>query len=237
MAEPAVRPRFVAAVCAAAIAVGAAAALVPALLRDGAATSSTPVRRDPVAHDVVLAPGQRVCVAAVPFDRDSAVARLWTRRVAGPGSTLRIVAAAPGHRATALVALAAQRAPGSGTAVDVPLTPAPRPLLGTLCVTNDGGGAVALVGTDHPRATVRSSASLDGAPIAQAPSLTLLQARERSVLARTSELIDRAAALSPFGPWLFWTLIPLLLLGLPALVVTALVRATRPPGPPRTQER
>ena len=238
MAElPVLRPALVGAVCAATIAVGAAATLLPALLNDGTATSSTPVRRDQVVRTVALAPDARVCVADVPLDRDSAIARLWTQRVAGPGSTLRVVAAAPGHRASALVVLAAQRTAGSGTAVDVPLAPAPRSLLGTLCVTNVGAGAVALVGTDQARATVRSSASLDGAPLPQAPSLTLLQARERSPLARTSELVDRTAALSALGPWLFWALIPLLLLGLPALVVTALVRATSADDEPQARRR
>ncbi|HMJ03843.1 MAG TPA: hypothetical protein VK506_12935 [Conexibacter sp.] len=226
MAEgPAPRPRLVAAVCAAAIVLGAVGALLPALLEDDVGTSSTPVRRDLVAHDVTLAPDQRVCVANVALDRDSAVARLRVRRVPAAGATLRVVATGPGHRAAGIVVLGAQGASAEGAAVDVPLAPPPRSLVGTLCMRHEGGGTVELVGTDHPRATVRSSASLDGVPLRQAPSVSLLQARERSTLARTSELVDRAAALSPFGPWLFWALIPLLLLGLPALVVTALWRA------------
>jgi len=236
MPDRLLRPRVVAGVCAAAIVVGALAILLPALLRAHAATSSTPVRRDLVAHDVALAGGQRVCVANVPFDRDSAVARLWVRR-APDGGALRVVATAPRYRARGDAVLAPTQATTGGTAVDVRLTPPATATAGTLCATNAGTGRIALVGTDQARAVERTSAALDGTPLRQAPSLSLLQARERSVLARTGELLDRAAALGPFGPWLLWTLLPLVALGVPALVVTALLRAMQDPARPDAGER
>lgn len=238
MAErPAIRPALLAAVCAAVIVVGAAATLLPPLLERGTGTSSTPVRRDLVSRDVVLGPGRRVCVANVALNRDSAVVRMWVRSVAAPGATLRVVATAASYRASGLVVLPPRPAAPGGTALDVSIAPPPSATAGTLCVAQASGETVALVGTDHPRALVRTSASLDGVPLERAPSLTLLQARERSPLARSGELVDRAAALSPFGPWLFWALIPLLALGLPALVVTALWRALSADASPRAEER
>ena len=220
------RPRALAAVCATLIGMGAAVAFVPALLRDTTATSSTPVRRDGVAHDVVLAPTQEVCVGSVAFDRDSARVRIWLRRVDGAEAALRIAARAPGYRASAVAPVrpAARVGGAEPAALDVPLDPPARATIGTLCIASRGG-RVTLVGTDHPRAIVHAGPTLDGTPIAHAPSVTLLDDDRRSLLARTPELIDRAAALSPFGPWLFWTLIPLLLLVVPALVVLALHRA------------
>jgi len=229
MADRPLRPGLVAGACAAAIVAGALALLLPALLAARTATSSTPVRHDLVAHDIALAAGQRVCVANVPYDRDSAVARLWVRR-APDGGALRVVATAPRYRARGDAVLAPTQATAGGTAVDVRLAPPATAIAGTLCATNAGSGPIVLVGTDQARAIERTSASLDGTPLRQAPSLSLLEARERSVLARTGELLDRAAALGPFGPWLLWALLPLVVLGVPALVVTALLRALRDPA-------
>ena len=223
-------PALVAAVCAGAIAVGAVVTLMPPLLHDGTAISSTPIRSDRVAHDVTLARGERACLDQVALDRDSAVARLLVRRVPQAGGALRLEVAAPGYRASGRVAVPPQLATADGSHLDVPLSPPPpRSTVRTLCVQSVGAARLTLVGTDQARALTRSRASLDGTPLPQAFSLTLVQAQRRSALARTPELIDRAAALSPFGPWLFWVLLPLLLLGVPLLVVAALYLALRSP--------
>lgn len=219
-------PRAVAAVCAALIVLGAAVLLLPPLVGRHVATSGTPIRRDLVAHDLTLMARQRACLDTVALDRDSAVVRAWVRRVDAPGTTLDVVASGAGYRGAGTASLAAGAGADDGAATDVRLTPTPpRALVGTLCITNGGQGALTLVGTDHPRALVRSHPTLDGAPLRQAFSVTLLEAHARSPLARAGELVERAAALSPFGPWLFWLLVPLLLVGLPALVVAALHRA------------
>lgn len=223
-------PALVAAVCAGAIALGGAVMLVPPLLHDGTAISSTPIRSDRVAHDVTLARGERVCLDQVALDRDSAVARLLVRRAPEPGAALRIEVAAPGYRGSGRVAVPPHPATADGSTLNVPLSPSPpRSTIGTFCAQNVAGARLTLVGTDQARALTRSRASLDGVPLAQAFSLTLVQAERHSTLARTPELIDRAAALSPFGPWFFWAMLPLLLLGVPLLVVAALYLALRSP--------
>lgn len=219
-------PRVAAAVCAALIVLGAAVLLLPPLLARHTATSGTPIRRDLVAHDLTLAAGQRACLDAVALDRDSAVVRVWVRRVAATGTTLGVTAAGTGYHGAGTAPLVAGAGSDDGAATDVRLTPAPpHTLVGTLCVANAGRGTLTLAGTDHPRALVRSHPTRDGAPLTYAFSVSLLQAHERSPLARAGELVDRAAALTPFGPWLFWLLLPLLLALLPALVVASLYRA------------
>jgi hypothetical protein len=202
--------------------------IVPALLEDTTATSSTPVRRE-LNGDVRLSmrAGQRACLSAVPFDRDSRVAQLAARRVASPGALVRLTAGAPGYRARAQVHLVAHADRFYKPELSVPLQPPPRSVVGSFCVTNAGPGRVELVGTADPRALTRTAATLDGAPQKMAFSLTLFDARRRSTLARTNDLVHRAAALSPFGPWLFWTLIPLLLIGVPLLVGAALAGSLR----------
>jgi hypothetical protein len=146
--------------------------------------------------------------------------------VGSGGAQLRVEASAPGgYRATGSAKLAPL---GDGAErTDVALAPPPAAVSGTVCATVDGAEPITLAGTGDPRALVHTHGMLDGAPQQAAFSLTLLEARERSPLARTGQLADRAAALSPFGPWWFWLLAALLVLALPALVVAALSRALR----------
>lgn len=213
---------------AALVVLGFAAKLIPSLLKETTATSSTPVRRE-VAGDYpfALAPTQRACLSEVPFDRDGGVAHLWVQRVPAAGAELRVTAAAPGYRAAGRLPLTARVAQPDDPPVAIPLAPPERSVVGTFCVRNEGPAAVVLVGTDQPRALVRSTATIDGAPQRAAFSLSLVDDTRRDTIARTSQLVDRAAALSPFGTWLFWVLIPLLALGLPLLVGAALLRALR----------
>lgn len=221
---------------AAVIALGAGAKLIPALLDDTTATSSTPVRRE-LAGDYVfaLASMQRACLDAVPFDRDSAVAQIGVRRVRSPGAALAVTATAPGYRAAARIRLAPHATRVYRPEVSIPLTPPEGSVVGSLCLQNAGPGAVELIGTTDPRALTRTAASLDGVPQRAAFSVRLLDDEQRSLLARTPDFVARAAALSPFGPWLFWALIPLVALGMPLLVGNALRLALRDPDDPPTR--
>ena len=220
-------------VFAGAIAIVTAAKLIPSLLRDTTVTSSTPVRRE-LGGDLALplAAAQRTCLGAVPFDDDSAVAQLYVRRVRRPGAALEVTAAAPGYRSAAHVRLAPHGVRVYEPEVSIPLTPPNASAVGRLCVRNAGPGAVELIGTADPRALTRTTASIDGVPQRTAFSLRLIGAHGRSPASRTPQLVDRAAALSPFGPWLFWALIPLLALGVPSLVGAALYLALREQEPP-----
>lgn len=215
------------ALCLGTVLVGTAA-LLPRLLEKHAATSSTPVRRDAATVPLTLAPGSRLCVQQVTLDTDGEVARLALLSVDRSGR-LRVTAAAPGHRSDGSVALAPHAPGGEAALVDVPLTPPPSARIGEVCLATSGA-TVQLAGTADPRALTRSTGTLDGTPQREAVSLTLLEARPRSSLARVGQFADRAAALSPAGPWLFWTLLPLLALGVPALVAAALYRALRDPS-------
>ncbi len=202
-----------------------AGALAPRLLRASAVTSGTPVRLDAVTVPIALAPGQRVCIGGVTLDTDSERARLTLLSADAGVTRLRLTASAPAYRSEGSVPLT----PAQDTArpLDVALTPPHAATLGSVCLATSGAGSVQLAGTADPRALTRLHATLDGAPQTQAFSLTLLEARERSPLARVGQLVSRAAALSPAGPWLFWLLMPLLVLGMPALVVAALALALR----------
>jgi len=219
------------------IALVAALKLIPTLLRDTTPTSGTPVRRELIADAVLgVRPGQRICQGDVPLGADGSLALLYVRRVDAPGSELRATATAPGYRAAGQVRLAPRSKRVHRPEVAVPLAPPTRATTGRFCVENDGPGAFELIGSADPRALTRTTAQLDGVPLQAAFSLRLLDAHRRSLLARAPQLADRAAALSAFGPWLYWVLVPLLALGLPLLVGAALWLTLRQPDPPSRAE-
>lgn len=227
--HPALLPLLV---FAAVIALVAALKLIPTLLRDTTPTSGTPVRRELIADAALgVRPAQRLCLDDVAFETDGSLALLYLRSVETPGAELRTTAIAPGYRAAGQVRLAPRSQREGGLEVTVPLTPPARATAGRFCVENRGPGAFELIGSADPRALTRTRASLDGRPLQAAFSLRLLDAHRRSLLARSPQLADRAAALSAFGPWLYWVLVPLLALGLPLLVGAALWLSLREPDP------
>lgn len=214
------------------IALVAALRLIPTLLRDTTPTSSTPIRRELLADAVLrLRPGQRVCQDDVPLDTGGSLAVLYVRRVDVPGSELRATATAPRYYATGQVRLTPRSRRVFRPEIVVPLAPPARATAGRFCVENGGPSAFELIGSADPRALTRTSARLDGMSLRAAFSLRLLDPHRRSLLARVPQLADRAAALSAFGPWLYWVLVPLLALGLPLLVGAALWLALRRANP------
>jgi hypothetical protein len=211
--------------------VGAVTQFLPRLTQQGDVVSSTPVRADLASvHPIVLEPGARACLGDVTFDPAVRVAQL-TLAPSATGSAptrLTLVASGPGYRAMATTTLVR----GQGGRLDVPISPPRDGVLGTLCVRNDGRHTTALAGTADPRALTRSAIVVDGERSGQGFSVILREAGGRSLLSRTSQIVDRTAALSAVGPWLLWLLIPLLALGMPAAVAMALRLALREPDPP-----
>jgi hypothetical protein len=217
---------------AAVIALAATAKLIPKLLHDTTPTSATPVRRE-LAGDtpIKLVTGGRACLGDVSIDRDSTLAQLYVGHVEAPGATLRLTVASASHRAAGTVRLAPRAAVAYRHEVRVSLAAPPHSTVVTVCVENRGPAVVELLGNANPRALTRVRPTLDGVPQPTAFALRLLDAKRRSLLARAPQLADRAAALSPFGAWLFWVLVPLLAVGLPLLVGAALALALRVPDP------
>ncbi len=160
-------------------------------------TSGTPVRLDAETVPLTLAPGQRLCDDGVVLDTDSERAQLTVLRVDGPGGHLHVTATSSGYRSTGSVALAPQEA--GVRPIEVPLAAPRAAVIGQVCLTTSGAGALQLAGTVNARALTRSHGTLDGVPQPQAFSLTLLEAHERAPLARIGQFATRAAALSPRG--------------------------------------
>jgi len=222
------RAGIVTAVLLAVLLLVAAALLVPWLTRPRDVISSTPVRTEFYAEKTVaLRTGQRACLDEVTLDPSARIARVTIARAASSETRLSLETAGAGYRATTV----ARIPPRQLGPLDIPLSPPRRDVIGALCVRNTGRQAVRLAGTAQPWALARSTMTIDGESRTQAFSLTLLEAGRRSLLERVPQLVDRAAALSAVGPWLFWLLIPLLVAGMPACVIVALRLALREPDP------
>jgi hypothetical protein len=201
-------------------------AFLPWLLRERPAVSSTPIVRPPsVLAELPLRPQQRACVSDVLFTPDAAEVKVQvTRARPGAGPPLAVTARAPGYRARTTQ----PGGYGPRQDIEIPLTPARRQVGGgELCVRNAGTADVWFLGTVEERALASERTTVDGRP-APAQLAVTLQAREpRSLLARTGELLDRAAAFRPgyLAPVVLGLLLAAVVLVVPAAVLLAFRRA------------
>ena len=202
------------------------AGFVPWLLRDRPAVSSTPIVRPPsVVAELRLRPDRTACVSDVllgPDAQEVAVEVTRAPRAAGPPLEVTARAASFGARASA---------PGGynpRTALEIAIRPAPREIAGgRVCVRNTGRADVWFLGTVEERALSTQRTTIDGRPAAVQLAMTLQEREDRSILARTGQLLDRAAAFRPgyLGPAALAVLLAAVALGVPAATLLALRRA------------
>jgi hypothetical protein len=212
-----------------AVLAGAAVLWAPFLLRSRPVITSTPSPGPRASRlDVGLRPGSEACVSRVAIDHATAQIQVVvaSRR---PG-TARLVmeARAPGYRGSGTVTLPVSN---GVTAARARIEPPPRDIVGTVCLRNAGSERVALLGTNEATSIGLSQTSVDGRSLGsgQGAKLTVLEARNRSILARLGTIVHRAAdftgGLMPF--WLAWPLVVLLVLGTPFAIFGAFWLALR----------
>ena len=204
------------------------AGLLPWLLRERPAVSSTPIIRPPsVVGELQLRPGREACVSDVLFTPEAEEVKVQvtrTRQDAGP--PLELTASAPGYRARGT----ARGGYGPRQDLEVALPPARgQEAGGRLCVRNAGRTDVWFLGTVEERALATQRTTIDGAPAPVQLAVTLQEAEPRSLLARTGELLDRAAAFRPayLGPAVLWLLLASVALVVPAAALAGFRRALR----------
>ncbi|MGN6187701.1 MAG: hypothetical protein ACTHOE_02280 [Conexibacter sp.] len=227
MAERGTRRAWIAAALLLAVAlVALGTQALPRALRANVPTSGTPVPfGSDVAATIPLGPSAQACEPRIALDPSGARATIAAHPTgAHGGPPLRLTLSGAGYRAQATI-------PGGyrQDALTVAVTPPPRALIGSACVRNVGRRPVSLLASGSPRVLTRTRASVDGREHAAAFMLTFSERGVRTPLARTGDLIGRAATFSAVGPWLYWLLLPLLLLGVPLAVAAALLLALRAP--------
>lgn len=191
--------------------------LGPKLKWERPALTSTPAPfdwRDPT--KLVLAPESRACMADVAIDPESRQAWLGVIPI-HPPTELVLTLEGPGYRARTTLP------PANADGVIVTPVRAPeRPLEATVCVENAGRTATELSAIADPRVVGRVHATVDGAEQQAAFRLVFLEGEPTTMLERLPQTFERAASLSAAGPWLYWLLLPLLVLGVPACLLGAL---------------
>jgi hypothetical protein len=100
-----------------------------------------------------------------------------------------------------------------------------------ICLRNRGTRRVAVFGAPG-LAHRTSSATVAGKPIGGDLAIRLESARPRSLLSRLPDVFRHAALFKPswVGPWTFWVLTALVLVGVPVVMGWAVARAARDPA-------
>jgi hypothetical protein len=181
-----------------------------------------------VRSEVPLKPGKVACIKPLPFSPDVRQVRLLLHATGNVGPALRMVATAPGWRATGMFS---GYAASDANPVTAPLSTAPpRTADGQICVRNTGRRAVGLVGTNEPESQTIPVTYIDGKSTGDTdPAVTFFSGRSHSIAQQAGTIADRAAGFTGALPsWLVWLLAILFFVGVPLGGVLALAMAVGP---------
>ncbi|MDO8184067.1 hypothetical protein Q5424_02715 [Conexibacter sp. JD483] len=199
--------------------------LLPRMLRQERVIASTPVptgSRQQTALEI--GPDQRYCQEGIVFAPEGERLLLSLTQDSPLPTELTVTLRAPGYRQRVVVR-------PEGHQIGVPLDPPSKTVTGRLCVGNTGTTATQLAATDDPRVLARTKAvPWGGYPLAIAFDVTFTSADEKSMLQSLGTTADRAATFNALGPWALWLLLPLIGLGVPALLLGGWYLALRAPG-------
>jgi hypothetical protein len=211
---------------------------LPFLDRGRPATYATPTVQptDPASlAPIAVKGGQRACTDKIPWGPDARYVQLTLTGSKWPASPLRIEATGPGYRAIARL----PEGTGGDVQQTVAITPARTEIPdGTLCIANEGRHQIKLYGINQGRGSSPSTTTVDGKPVPQELSVTLLTHVSQSLSARLGTIASHIAAFRPLTGWEVFLLGLLAVFGVPLAVGVALARAVaedeaivgRPPG-------
>jgi hypothetical protein len=175
---------------------------------------------------ILIQSGQRVCQRNIdveePFDSVSLL--LATYFQPGPRLEMRVSDDRSGRTlATGVLPDGYPDSKVSVTKLDRTVPAAGR---ATLCVRNTGARKVAMFSGPYSD-NEPSSGAIDGRYIAYDLLVEFVRSKPRSTLSLIPDVFQRASLFHPawVGPWTFWVLAALLLVGVPLLLVRALAAA------------
>ena len=201
--------------------------LVPFATEDRRVATAIPQPPPLFLQDLVeVRPGEEACLREITINPRGEVAELKLATFGRPGIPFTLTLSGDGYRSAVRM---------GGTYVDndvVALTvrPPDRPVRGQACVRNDGRVRLALYGASD-RTRTGAATRVDGR--LSKPNLQIaFYERERSSLAsRLPEIAERMSTFRPVARWEVWVLGVLVLAGVPALLVTAALKASRGSDP------
>jgi len=197
---------------------------LPFLTAQRAVIAATPTTQpsDPSAiAPVKVKGGERACLDRIPFGPDASYVQVTPTAGRFPAGAIAVEARAPGYVARTRIPAGA---PGDAP-VNAKIAPAPHDVGdGVLCLTNEGRHTVAFYGVNPGRGESPSTTTVDGRPVPQDLSLTLLSPGN-SIGGRLGDISSHLAAFRPLAGWEVFLLGLLAVLGVPIAVGVALARA------------
>jgi|SRR5689334_17704533 hypothetical protein len=169
---------------------------------------------------IKLDPGHELCVNPVDLAPNYRTAHLLLQ---GP-ARLALTITAPGYSSTTHAVTKGE------PVVVLPLARLPRSASGVACMRNDGPQPFQVEGNVEGRTQSRPTALLDGKPIKDDVPISFWRGKPESRAAALLDGIPKMAVFKPVGAWFFWLMLPLVLLAVPALVITALALGLRDSG-------
>jgi hypothetical protein len=164
---------------------------------------------------------QRVCVNQMEYGPGAKYVSLSVRTTR-PSGTILLEAKAPGYVASA------RRPAGliGDVPIVIPIAPARSEVDGgTLCLTNEGRHQVSFYAINPGRGTSPAQTTVDGKPVMQQMSVTLLTSPSKSMASRLGTIFAHVAAFRPVTGWEVWLLALLAFIGVPVALGVALARA------------
>jgi hypothetical protein len=181
----------------------------------------------PTTPAATLAPGETVCQSPISVSEAFSRVGLRTGGPRGEGQPLAVSV-----RAAGATRILGEGRLGGGFPDQANLTTAVGPVAAgqriALCVRNTGNRAAIVYG-NAAGAAPPSEARQGGRTLDTDLAVVFLKERERSMLSELPDVFERASLFRPgwVGPWTFWALSVLVLLGVPLLLARAL-RASAP---------
>jgi hypothetical protein len=164
------------------------------------------------APPIDLRPGDNVCIGPVVMDTYSELASFRVGTFGRPGTPLELTITGNGYRHAA-------RSPGGYADASLVQVPVPAPRQDTLvriCFENPGRRSVTIYGADD-RTRKPTTVTRNGTEITAAPHIAFYEAKPVSIADRLPTTFARMDRFRPgfMGPWLFWPLAVLCVVGLP----------------------
>jgi hypothetical protein len=177
-------------------------------------------------------PGSTVCQSGISVPQPFTRVRLRAGSPGGPGPPLLLTVTEVGsNRVLGRGKLPGGYADSTEASARVGTVDAGKRI--AVCVQNGGSRRVQIYG-NAGQAAVLSQAVQDGKPLPNDLTLVFLRDDRRSMLAALSDAFDRASLFRPawVGPWTFWLLSALALIGVPLLLARALADSSDAPAAP-----
>lgn len=196
---------------------------IPYLQGQAPSVNSTPaVQPLRQAVTVGVEPGERLCVTGLVMGPQSRYAQFAPQDSRRGRPSLTVSAFGDSFRSATKI----QRAPLASGTLTVKLDPPRSEVDGSsICLRNRGTFDIRLFGVPPGLDSTASETTVNGVPIREDVSLTLLRETSTSRAANLPEMLNRASVFLPFGPWASWLLAIVLVVGVPAALGVALARS------------